>query len=130
MKVALHWCGVQPRCWRLVQHVRGSHAKPVHKRFWRIPSLQVSVGLALPHTVRHEAKAGTLSALAQINLNNAMCDRNPVQNKNIQGVLLSRYRCEPVYPCTVSGGGACLAGVSLAVAISAQDAPPQSSHTH
>ena len=81
-----------------------------------------------PATASHTRPSWTLSALPQLIPNLPMATETRPENQNT-GVF-ARSRCEPAYPCTVSGGGACLAGVTVAVAISAQIALPHSSHKH
>ena len=80
MKMAFLRCGVQTRCWRLSPHCPGSQAKLAHAHFWRVSSLRVPVGQALPHSFRHEAKLDTLTSLAQLKPDLPMGDNNPAWN--------------------------------------------------
>ena len=78
------------------------------------------------HSFTHKTKLDTLYASAQLTPNLPMATETRSENQHI-GVF-ARYRYEPAYPCTVPGSGACRAGVSLTVAISAQASLPHSSH--
>ena len=80
------------------------------------------------HSFTHKAKLGTLSASAQLIPNLPMATETRPENQHT-GVF-ARCRCEPAYPCTVPGSGACRVGVLVAVAISAQGALPHSSYNY
>ena len=79
------------------------------------------------HSSSFKAKLDTLSALAQ--LKQFLPGATEIQPGNDQTTTFARYRFEPVYPCTVSGSGACGAGVSRVVAINKQVLLTQSVHT-
>ena len=107
----------------------GAFAKPVHQYSWCTTSLHVPVGLALPR-LQTPGQAGHTLHLGTTQTKFFHGRHKSGLKTRMHGKCFERSRCEPFYPCIVSGGGACRTGVSLAVAISALVNPPHSSHKH
>ena len=128
MKVVFLWCGVQTRCWWLCRPWPERQAKPAHVPFWRFP---------LPQAPRRPGPATASDAMPswthsppRHNSNQTSPWRQKLRPENQHTKASVHCWYGPVFPCTVSGGGACRVGVSDAVAISAQAALPHSAHKH
>ena len=91
-------------------------------------SLRCTSLSALPCHIFSQGQAGHTPRLDTTQTKTCKGRRNFSLETRRQGDPSARCRREPVYPCTVPGGGACSVGVSPAVAISAYGALPHSSH--